>query len=719
MLEKDGTINISPYASKGDVRGEVIVLHGVSIRLPQQPSDKHIVNAGKPIKQQKWERLPVPDDFEYIDTWEDFEQLPQAAQDRLMTYINEEWRRRKEGLWVYIKGKAYYFTGEYYMFLQWQRNPDFDLNDGYGFFYKYQWEQFIHMEAGFKHPKCCGQITGKIRRGGWTTGALGFTLCKTTRAEAKNKVSGMTSKAETDAKEVLYDKLLYIYEEWPFFFRVAYHESGDGIIFAPKKQQITTNRKDRKKSNALNSRIRHGPTKNNTFDGWALYIMLADEIAKLRRPVTLKKFWEKHKPTLYDRYRIRGFALMGTTAEEIKKDDKEGMEDFKVLYNASDPARAIDGETKSGLWKYFLSAYETMVIDEYGMSIVEDPDEDEVLLDPSGERILEGAKTIIQRELKKRTGDTAAINEYKRLYPVTESDMFRVIGGNSLDTERIYAQIQHNEGIVLEGSVPFRQGVFAWEGEPFKSPVTFVDQSNGQWRITQMLNQEHANKSFVKNGHPAPANEWLGCGGVDPYRTDQTVDGRGSSGSCHIVFRFNMAYPEWEGVPVARYNGRPETLYIFSEQILMAHIYFGVPCLIENNVDVMIRHWQSLGYHNYMLRTPKNLLTNSNTRVQKYGLSTSGENVRHSLLLALQTMVREKVGKMDNGAMGKFYFNETLYDLANFDIHDATKNDDSMSLGIALLGLQSHVDKKVVPVDVNRELVRKFDNSGNVSRLIK
>jgi hypothetical protein len=715
FYDKDNQIiNISPY--EGDVNGEIINLQGLKVQLPQKPSDKYILNSDKPILEQKWARIPIPEEIDVIDSWEEFKQYPQDVQDRLNEYIEEEWRRRKDGLWVYIKGRAYYLTGDYYMFLQWGKQADFDLNDGYPLFYENQWELEVHAEACFLIPWCCGQIVGKNRRYGWTSLVRNKTLCKTSGGLGKGKTSGMTSKNEDDAKEVLYEKLLYTYQNWPFFFRISYHESGSGIIFDRKKQQITLSRNNKKKSNAHGGRIRYGATKNNTFDGWALFILLADEIAKFTRPVTLKKFWDKHKPTLYDRIRVRGFAFLGTTAEEVKDHEKEGAEDYKKLYSQSDISKSVGGETKSGLIKYFCSARNSLVIDEYGLSVVNDPKKDEEVYDHDGNRILEGSKTIIAREIKKRGNDTHAINEYRRLFPSTETDMFRTMGSNSLNTEKIYTQIQYNEEQSLLGATPFRQGLFEWTGERYRSNVTFVDNSRGQWRIALFLDEEDQNKKITVNGLDAPANGWLGGGGVDPYKADQTSDGRGSSGSCHIVTRYNMKYPS--NVCIARYNGRPETLYLCSEQLLMAHIYFGVPCLIEREVDTMIRHWEDLGYKNYLIKSPPHLTPKGSRNIGKSGINTSGANVREALLLALQTYVNESIGMLSSGKMGSFYFNETLYDLANFDINNATIHDDSMSLGIALLGLQTYKELKPVKTQITN-LVRRFDNSGTSSRFVK
>ena len=691
-------VNISPF--EGDRKGEVINVGEIRVQLPQQPSDKHILFSDLPKEQQYWRRTEIPQDLAHIDTWEEFRELPEGIQQKYESYIKQEWFRRKNGVWFYNNGKATYLTGTNYMFLQW---ADFDF--GYPNFMYAQWLWHIHAEACFVDPRCFGQIVGKNRRWGWTSMATNYITDKT--SQKRKKKSGIISKNEEDAEKVVFSKVNDVFNGWPFFYKVISYPKGNALLFDEPPKRITRNNKTADRSEALKSSIQYGATKNNTFDGSRLYMLLLDEMGKLNKPANFEKLWDVHKPALSDRVKVIGKAFVGTTVEEMEK----GGEAFKSIYYQSSPEYRMDnGRTKSGLYRFFVSSLDTLVIDRYGMPVRKDPKEPTHDLD--GNLIVLGSESEINAELKARKSNPAAVNEYKRLYPVTESDMFRILGGNSLNTERIYTQIQYNENLTM---TPYRRGVFQWTGERFNSPVKFVDDARGQWRVTMLLDEKDANRWEIRRGAWYPANTWLGSSGVDPYRVDQTTDGRGSNASCHIFTRFNTKYPP--NTCIARYNGRPETAYMASEQILMAHIYYGIQSLIESQVDIMIRHWTDLGFQNYLMDSPPHLTAKGAKRKGK-GISTSGENVRHALLLALQTYVNDYIGPMEGGGMGNFYFNETLNDISEFDIHNATKHDDGMSMGIALLSLQNYKEKTVQKIEP-KQLFRRYDNSGTVSKLIK
>lgn len=702
--EENDIVNISPF--EGDDGGEVISINGVKIQLPQQPSDKHILFSNLPKEEQYWRREELPDFIKNIEGWDQYKKLPDEVQRKYDPYIKREWHRRKNGVWFYNNGKAIYLTGANYMFLQW---AEYDF--GYPDFMLPQWKWHIHAEACDIDHRCVGQVVGKSRRWGWTSMVTNFITVKTTQVRRKN--AGIISKTEDDAREVVFEKVKDIFNSWPFFYRPIHHFKGKALKMSAVQQRITVNNQVTRKVDSLGSQILYGATKNKMFDGWKFRYLALDEMGKLEKPADFHKLWEVHRLCLYDRIRLIGKAFIGTTVEDMTEDG--GGTKFKEVYMRSDPnARQSNGRTKSGLYKFFVSSYEVLVLDKYGNPVIENPKEP--TYDINGDRILRGSKAEMAPDIKSRENDLAALNDYLRKFPIVESDMFRVIGGNSLNTDRIYLQLQYNEQLSYS---PTRRGVFEWTGERFNSPVRFVPDKTGQWTIAMLLKEEHENAHHTKSGMWVPANTWLGVGGADPFRTDRPAYGKGSNASCHIVTRVNMSYPS--NAFIARYNGRPEMLTIASEQMLMGHIYFGVQCLIEREVELMINHWIDWGFEHYLMLSPPRLTSKGASRRKKnYGLNTSGDNVRSALVEALQRYVNSYVGRDENGeVMENIYFNETLNDWAEFDIHNATKHDDSMSSGLALIALTSHELKETPKVSVEKQLVRIFDNSGRISRQVQ
>ena len=93
-----------------DSPGEVMEFDNLKIVLPKKPRyKKDILYHGLPKAKQKWVRLPVPKSLTR-DNASDF-----------VDYIEEEFRRRMEGLWFYNNGVPTYITGSHYMFIQWSK----------------------------------------------------------------------------------------------------------------------------------------------------------------------------------------------------------------------------------------------------------------------------------------------------------------------------------------------------------------------------------------------------------------------------------------------------------------------------------------------------------------------------------------------------------------------------------------------------------------------
>jgi len=75
--------------------------------LPVQPALKDIMNNELSKKQQKWERTPLPNGWDNL-----------AVSDQEL-FVEKEFNKIDNGLWLMINGKPYYLTGKHYFFLQW------------------------------------------------------------------------------------------------------------------------------------------------------------------------------------------------------------------------------------------------------------------------------------------------------------------------------------------------------------------------------------------------------------------------------------------------------------------------------------------------------------------------------------------------------------------------------------------------------------------------
>jgi len=179
-----------------------------------------------------------------------------------------------------------------------------------------------------------------------------------------------------------------------------------------------------------------------------------------------------------------------------------------------------------------------------------------------------------------------------------------------------------------------------------------------------------------------------GCGGVDSYDLDATVDGRGSKGAMHLYNKFHMENPS--NMFVLEYASRPDLAKIFYEDVLMAAFFYGYPLLVENNKYGIVRYFESRGYDGYLMDRPEHLRTpNSKINVKTKGIPSNSQDVIQAHAQAIEAYIHTHVGEnYDSGEYGKMYFNRTLEDWIGFKINDRTKFDLTISSGLALLAAQ-------------------------------
>ena len=121
VLEKvdgyeDEVIKICPNGTLGDV----VELGGILIGLPETPK-RGIKGEGMEAGMQMWERLPMPAELSRIRSMDEWAETPKEFREKFRPFIEEEFRRRREGFWFYNQGKPTFITGRHYMLLQWTK----------------------------------------------------------------------------------------------------------------------------------------------------------------------------------------------------------------------------------------------------------------------------------------------------------------------------------------------------------------------------------------------------------------------------------------------------------------------------------------------------------------------------------------------------------------------------------------------------------------------
>ena len=674
--------------------GEVINIQGLKIQLPKKPPKKQILFSNKKKKEQKWIREDMPKLLTRENAGDYYE------------YIEEEFRRRREGLWFMNNGEPTYITGSHYMFIQWS-----NIDVGYPDYRDANRKFFLFWEACKIDPNCMGMCFLKNRRSGFSYMASAEMVNQATQTYESN--FGLLSKTGADAKTMFTDKVVRIYRRYPFFFQPIQDGSSNPrveLAFREPAKKITKKSKYIQKSDALNTVIDWRNTADNSYDGMKLKLLVHDEAGKWTGSTSIAKNWRVTQTCLLLGRKIVGKCMMGSTANKLE----DGGLEYKDLYYDSDVEdKDLNRRTKSGLYSLFIPSYENLegFIDEYGFSVTTTPMRPIEGID--GVDISVGAKDYIENRREGLKNNTASLSEFKRQFPFTSEEAFRNDSLSSVfDVEKIYQQMDYNE--VTENLTV--KGDFVWRNGQQDGEVLWIPNPRGRWEVCWFPEKPMQNMIVTKWNKKKPGNSLNLVAGCDPYDHDTTTDGRRSNASCHIYHKFTIA----EGLPseqfVCEYINRPPKAEIFYEDMIKQCVFYGCPILVENNKIGIIKYFERRGYYEYLMDRPESTHTDFSKKQVTKGIPGSGIAVINAQAEAVATYIYDHVGlKPDTGEVGKCYFNRLLDDWSRFDIDNRTKFDATISSSLALLASQKFVtNKKESPKFI--KFVKTYTNRGIISK---
>lgn len=691
VISKDGTL------------GDVYQINGIKIGFPARPLKRDIKNYKLPQEKQKWERDKIPDGLNR-DTMHSFD-----------AYTDEEFLRREQGFWVYIKGMPIYMTGVYYFFLQWTR-----LDDGYPRFRQIQNELMIYWEACKVDQRSFGICYVKNRRFGWSS--LSISELLESGIITAEKELGIISKTGEDGRK-MFGKLVRAFKKLPCFFMPEW----DGTS-TPKKELILSKPTRKRSKNyvaddddGLDTTIRYFNTAINAMDGDKMFRSAIDEAGKFPKEVPFDRYWSIVKTSHTQGARIVGKAMVGSTVNDLSK----GGAEFKKVYYASTPTdERFNNQTQSGLYSLFISAQYCLegFFDPYGFSVYNDPEEP--VENDLGELISIGANTYLDNQLESLKNDPEAFNEQLRQFPRTERDAFRDAATDSyFNVLKLIEQIDYNDALTEK---PYERGNFIWEGGIPDTKVKWVpDPANGRFKITHHPSVSNRNIYVERklNGvlAKAPMAGYIGTLGVDPYNRSKAADSRGSKGAIHLCTSENTSdLPN--NAFILEYIARPRKIEMFFEDVIMCMVYYSVPFLAELSNESFLRLVRDRGYRHYSMNNPfKNLRDLNPTERELGGLPQQNKTGASQQFYAVEAYIEDYVGvATDNsnrpiGTMGNIPFNETLTQWKDVDLEKRTKFDAYISSSLALLGNQR--------VEVKQEKRKsfsipfaKYNNSGLTSQ---
>lgn len=605
-------------------------------------------------EEQFWERPVMPAE---LQDWKDEEERRQFTDKdyqhpELAKIKRREWHRRLYGVWFYNNGTPVYLTGTHYFYL-----THWKIDIGYPDYRKIDLEYFYYWQYASEDPKSFGIIEITRRRAGKSYRASCILFEYLSRWA--NSQGGIQSKTKEDAADFFQNKLVPSFSALPYFFVPTYDTTkGD----TPKEELRffrTTKKgkaaKEARKEPDLQSTITFRDSKAKAYDGRKLKVYVGDESGKVQIDIL-----DRHKVLKYclldNRRRIVGKMIITSTVEEL------GVRyGFDKLWYQSDPKERMEnGQTKSGLYKFFIPAHHGGDYDIYGNPYVEE------------------TLNAINIDRAAHADNMEELNAIIRKEPMTEEEAFFVdakqchFNPNTLNFRLSDLSILKNYK---------ERGNFSWQNGERDTRVIWTPDPKGRWEICWLFEEAGRSNNVTRRAGNrfSPNNALSFVTGCDPFDHDQVEDvARRSMGAAFTLRRHN---PDMENHPynkafVCKYLYRHEIAYLFYEDMIMQCFYFGSPLLFENNKPGIGKYFEGRGYKDFLIHYSDR---------KDAGVPSSTEN-KILMLETMQEYFKEHINKQ--------FFPDLLHDLLKFEIANTQKYDLSMAAGWTLFADANSIARK-------------------------
>lgn len=645
------------------------------ITLPSPPPIKEITNYGLPKEKRKfpyytpeyktnfssiYDRMMSNDNVSYKEEFE------------LLQFLQEEWRRRKDGFWFFNGDNLEYITGRNYMFLQYWIIPSTvnGRKKAYNPKFKDVHRDLFHCLAYAKNdPKCAGIIYTSMRRIGKTVVAIADGYFDTT--ENSDSIFAIQSKTEKDASKV-FKKVVYSWQKLPSYLRPK--DTGDTRVM--KSLSFTSANKRNTKSTVkdfdevLNSEIFYTHSKEEALDGDYCSYIINDESGKCKG-VDVNERWNINKECLVDGSKFIGFGFVMTTVEDMEKYDSDK---YLKLWQRSNPKERLrNGQTDSGLYQLFFPAY-------YGFEGDDEEDGMNVsFVDEWGYTDIERSLAYFKQMYEDKKGDMS----YRRKYPIKIDDSFSVTTiSNTFNQRKIKEQLYYNTTVEQT-----TRGNFYWKDGTRDGVVEFAPDPKGRWEIAWMPPEDDRSKFEVIEGQRHPTRDFCKTG-CDPFSHRATYE-KGSQGAATTVLNSHYSNDRLRKAFVCHYLARPEHPHQFGEDMILQCVFYSSHLLAESNKFGVIDYFNKRGYDGFCLFNP--LLPAAEyfkeLRKGRRGYATTHTDPRDALMDVVQAYIEDHIGDKE-GVMGFCPFDSILKDWKNFEPNNWTPYDSFVSSALALIALR-------------------------------
>lgn len=683
MLAIEKELGYEEWKPKIIVKQDIEDLVPFEIVFPEPPPLHEFINYGKKASEQFFVREEIPEWVHKLNRKKREEANAIVKQnDYMAQWINSQWEKRTNGVFMFINGKPLFIPGKYWWYLNyyWQNTErGVDLGD-----FRYPDLEWFWIWCLFvlPNPNIYGTIDFTMRRDGKTARAFGEDLEEISKTA--NVKAGGQSKTDKDAKDTFQEFIVEPWRRLPWYFSPKFDNktypsreinfrsssvAGDDMDASILADAV---------SDELGSSIEVRSTVKNAFDGRKLRRYTLDEAGKVEE-MDVYEAWRVHKQCLRIGQKLVGKAKITTTVEMLSK---LGMGPFFQIWDESDRTKLTKlFQTVSGLVPIFKPGYEAYIYDQYGFPIVNTPTEEQaeyrkqVLI--SENRLEEvkldyhkkGGKELLEIEADTFTNPSKK-QAFIRMYPPSIRIARRSDGKDCHFSAHVEAidqrldELRYGEGEYV-GNLEWKNNVRFSEVEwkPCQHKFSNEKDSRGhlmgcphcKWRFFYLPFQ-YANNVIEKNGRLYPGNKGRIMTSADTFKYDSTEGTRKSMATSHGYMEFDLEIDgdkedsmQWVTDDfLYEYASRPPSKRIFGEDMIKTVHWLGAEMFPEINVPFVWDYFVEHGYENFLKfrKIFKKDSSDGKIKVQEAvnpGITTLGDAIKDPMFSAAEVFLEKNI----------------------------------------------------------------------------
>lgn len=679
-----GKYKYEDWQPKRTIRTGIEDFEPYIIQFDTPPPPEQFINFGLAPKDQFFVQEEIPEWVHKLNKRPREEAFRTVSQNKYMgEWIDSQWRKRSEGVHIYINGKPYYIPGKYWWYLNYYFQniaigvglADFRMPD-----LEYFW---IWCLIIMQDPDCYGLIEWSSRRQGKSARAMAEDLEEISKTA--NVKAGIQSKTDKDARDTFQEFIVEPWRRLPFFFSPLFDnktypakelnfrsasESGQSLDASLLAESV---------SKELGSSIEVRATVFNAFDGRKLRRYTLDEAAKCDEMDTYKA-WKKHKECLALQDTIIGKAKITSTTELMTK---YGMEPYLRIWDESNrnPEELTELlQTDSGLYPLFTPGFAAWIFDAYGTPIIDDPTKEQeefqkqrLIKKKQFKKVelgwhLKGGRELFEMKLASFNSDEAR-QDYIRMFPPSIAEARRTDGKEChfpahvhLIDKRLY-ELKHGNkdeeefqcNLAWKEGVRFSEVILKMcqhkdeQGRPYKGRCPTC-----RWRFYYFPTAYFNNVIKDERGFYRPGNKGRGLASADTFKYNDTEGNKRSKAASHVFWELDLEIdagrePEQRVTDdfIMEYVYRHPSKTLFGEDMIMQCWLLGIEMFPEINVPfiwdyfVENRMEKFLKFRKLMKRGENGKFSIEESKTP--GLTTLGDSIKDPMFAAVENYLDKSV----------------------------------------------------------------------------